>query len=198
MTAQTSNSHFSGGFRDPAIQSSHAFRAAMTAMARPGEIKPIKGATPPEGLSIAAGCLLLTLCDPETSLYLAPDVDHPALRDWITFHTGAPFVPAQDADFAVGGWAALAPFDRFRIGTSEYPDRSATLIVELPSFDAPNAELSGPGIKIRAEIMLPDIEVLQANAALFPLGFDTYFTAASDICALPRSSRIEPLLMKEG
>ncbi|ATF19545.1 phosphonate C-P lyase system protein PhnH [Phaeobacter gallaeciensis] len=197
MSSQTQASHFSGGFTAPPIQSAKAFRAAMTAMARPGEIKDITGTTPPEGLSVAAGCLLLTLCDPDTSLYLASDVDRPAVRDWITFHTGAPFVRPEQADFAIGGWSALTPLDRYRIGTSEYPDRSATLIVELPSFNTPNAELRGPGIKASTEIWLPDIGPFQANSMLFPLGFDTYFTAGSRICALPRSSQITPLAKEE-
>ncbi|ATG38474.1 phosphonate C-P lyase system protein PhnH [Phaeobacter piscinae] len=198
MPSQTQASHFSGGFTAPPIQSAKAFRAAMTAMARPGEIKAITGATPPEGLSVAAGCLLLTLCDPDTGLYLASDVDRPAVRDWITFHTGALFVRPEQADFAIGGWSALAPLDCYRIGTSEYPDRSATLIVELPCFDTPNAELRGPGIKASTEVWLPDAGPFQANSMLFPLGFDTYFTAGSQISALPRSSRITRLSNKGG
>ncbi|UWR40404.1 phosphonate C-P lyase system protein PhnH [Phaeobacter inhibens] len=198
MSSQAQASHFSGGFAAPPIQSAKAFRAAMSAMARPGEIKDINGATPPEGLSVAAGCLVLTLCDPDTGVFLAPDVDRPAVREWITFHTGAPFVLPEQAEFAIGGWSALAPLDRYRIGTSEYPDRSATLIVELPSLDTTNAELRGPGIKTCSEISLPDIGPFQANSMLFPLGFDTYFTAGSQISALPRSSRITPLSNKEG
>ena len=35
----------SGGFDAPALQSSHAFRAVMEAMARPGTVQNITGAT---------------------------------------------------------------------------------------------------------------------------------------------------------
>ncbi|APG48306.1 phosphonate C-P lyase system protein PhnH [Phaeobacter porticola] len=198
MSAQLQSSHFAGGFVTPAIQSAHAFRAAMTAMARPGTLCDISGGTPPEGVSEAAGSLLLTLCDPETGLYLAADVDRPALRDWITFHTGAPIVTAAEADFALGGWAALAPYDAYRIGTAEYPDRSATLIVEVVGFDQANALMRGPGIKETAKAALPDIAPFQANASLFPLGFDTYFTAGTQIAALPRSSQITCLSSEES
>ncbi|MFV1592552.1 phosphonate C-P lyase system protein PhnH [Phaeobacter sp. JH20_36] len=198
MSTQAQASHFSGGFASPAVQSAHAFRAAMTAMARPGQIMDITGAAPPDDLSVAVGSLLLTLCDPDTGLYLAPDVDTLAVREWVTFHTGAPLVAADVADFALGGWAALAPVDAYRIGTAEYPDRSATLIVEMDELARPNAELSGPGIKDTGQIRLPDLGAFQDNSALFPLGFDTYFTVGSQLCALPRSSRIAPLSKKEG
>ena len=53
--------------------------------------------------------MLLTLCDPETPVFLAPSRDTQAVRDWITFHTGAPFAAAEDAHFAVGTWDELPP-----------------------------------------------------------------------------------------
>ncbi|WP_416369573.1 phosphonate C-P lyase system protein PhnH [Tritonibacter mobilis] len=183
---------YTGGFADPAVASAHAFRAAMDVMARPGEIREITGGSAPEGLSQAAASLILTLADPETGLFLAPDVDSAALRGWITFHTGAPIVPATKADFAVGGWDALMPLEQYRIGTSEYPDRSATLIVESPAFEAPNATLRGPGIKEHARMYLPDVTLMQRNAMLYPLGVDVFFTSGSEIAALPRSTRIQP------
>ncbi|NKW77868.1 phosphonate C-P lyase system protein PhnH [Rhodobacteraceae bacterium R_SAG7] len=183
---------YTGGFADPAVASAHAFRAAMDVMARPGEIREITGGSAPEGLSPAAASLILTLADPETGLFLAPDVDSAALRGWITFHTGAPIVPAAKADFAVGGWDALMPLEQYRIGTSEYPDRSATLIVESPAFETPNATLRGPGIKERARMYLPDVALMQRNAMLYPLGVDVFFTSGSEIAALPRSTQIQP------
>ena len=187
---QAEVSQFSGGFVTPAIDAAHAFRAAMNAMARPGQMFDIQGATPPADISPAAGTLTLTLCDPETKVFLASDVDTPGLRAWITFHTGAPIVSPDEADFALGGWQALLPLEQYRIGTPEYPDRSATLIVDQPEFDTPNASLSGPGIKDHIAMGLPDVALLQRNTVLFPLGLDLFFTAGSQIKALPRSSHI--------
>ena len=83
---------FGGGFSDAPLASARAFRAAMSAMARPGRIEAIQGATPPGPLSAAAGALLLTLCDPDTGLFLAGNVDTPEVRGWLRFHTGAPLV----------------------------------------------------------------------------------------------------------
>ncbi|MDE4141142.1 MULTISPECIES: phosphonate C-P lyase system protein PhnH [Rhodobacterales] len=190
MNQMTDNTVYAGGFANPSVASAHGFRAAMNAMARPGAVQGITGAIPPEGISHAAGSLLLTLCDPETSVFLAPDVDSEALRGWLTFHTGAPIVSAEQADFALGGWGALMPLDRFPIGTAEYPDRSTTLIVEVAGFDATNATLSGPGIKDTAQMALPDPVACAGNAMLYPLGVDFFFTSGSQVAALPRSTQI--------
>ncbi|MEM5474724.1 phosphonate C-P lyase system protein PhnH [Pacificibacter sp. AS14] len=178
-----------GGFDDHPVDSSHAFRAVMTAMARPGNIASLTGALPPAPLSVAAGVVLLTLCDPETPIYLAPSFDTPELRDWITFHTGAPFVAAEAAMFAVGTWHDL-PLTAFPIGTAEYPDRSATLVVECESLSNTGAVLRGPGIKDQITLSLPDSDVFQSNAALFPLGLDFIFTCGDRLAALPRTTRV--------
>ncbi len=187
MSAQT---QFSGGFDNAPVQAAHAFRAAMTVMARPGEIRPLTGVVPPNPLSVAAGTLLLTLCDPETKLHLAGAVDTDAVRNWLAFHTGAPLVPAPEADFAVGTRDALAPLDAYRIGTPEYPDRSATLIVECEALEPVGATLSGPGIKDAAHLSVPDIAALQANSKLYPLGCDFFLTCGEQVAAVPRSTQI--------
>lgn len=183
----------SGGFADAAIDAAHAFRAAMTVMARPGEIRQLDQATPPPPLSPAAGTLLLTLCDPETPVHLAGTLDCKAVRDWIAFHAGAPIVAAEEADFAFGRWQDLAPLTRFRIGTPEYPDRSATLVVEMDALSATGARLTGPGIRDTTHLALPDARAIAANQALYPLGCDFFFTARTRVAALPRSTRIEEL-----
>jgi alpha-D-ribose 1-methylphosphonate 5-triphosphate synthase subunit PhnH len=190
MSAQQEHNTYSGGFATPALDAAHGFRAAMQAMARPGSRHEVAGAQPPGGISVAAGVLLLTLCDPETGVYLARDVDSSPLREWIAFHTGAPIVTAELACFALGSWEALMPLPQFRIGTSEYPDRSATLIVERPSLMSANASLTGPGIKEQADMSLPDIAACQGNAMLYPLGVDFFFTCGSELAALPRSTTI--------
>nr|WP_325248695.1 phosphonate C-P lyase system protein PhnH [Amylibacter sp.] len=184
-------SALSGGFDNAAHQSATAFRAIMNVMARPGVIETVTGAVPPKGLSIAAGSLLLTLCDPETNLHLAGDLDTKTIRDWLTFHTGAPIVPAAQADFAIGAWEDLMPLTQYAIGTDQYPDRSATLIVEMPELAQSCVTLTGPGIQTSTALSLPAIEPLQLNAALFPLGCDFFFTAGDQIAALPRTTKLE-------
>ena len=181
----------SGGFAEAAVQSSHAFRAALTVLSQPGEIRQLQGAMPPAPLSVAAGVLLLTLCDDTTPVHLAGAFDCAALRDWITFHCGAPLVSPERAVFALGDWAALQPAGRFAIGQPDYPDRAATLIVEMAALEPKGAALCGPGIAEVAYLSLPDIAAFQANRALFPLGFDCFFTCDDRVAALPRSTHVE-------
>ena len=183
--------HLDGGFTDPARDGARAFRAALQAMARPGRIETLAGVAAPAPASVAAAGLILTLCDTTTPLYLAPSHDSDALRGWITFHTGAPFVGPERAMFALGTWAALAPVDRFSIGTAEYPDRSATLIVEMGALSQTGATLTGPGIKDSAQLSLPELAAFQHNRRRFPLGFDCYFTCGDRLAGLPRSTRVE-------
>lgn len=180
-----------GGFHTPATQSAHAFRAALQVMASPGRIENISGAAAPAPVSEAAAVLLLTLCDHETPLYLAPSHDGPALRDWVAFHIGAPLVEPARAMFALGSWSALAPLGDFPIGTAEYPDRSATLIVELDALSHSGARLTGPGIEHQAHLSLPEVAAFQANRRTFPLGLDFYFAAGRQLAALPRTTRVE-------
>lgn len=179
----------SGGFANAPIDAANAFRSVMTALANPGRICNVSGAQPPKPLSIAAGVFVLTLCDPDTPVYLGKQHDTPALRDWITFHTGAPIVSAGRAMFGIGHWCDL-PVSEFNLGTSEYPDRSSTLIVEVSELENRGATLQGPGIKDVMQLSLPELPAFQANAAHFPLGLDFIFTCQDRFAGLPRTTRV--------
>lgn len=180
-----------GDFADAPRDAARAFRAALDAMARPGKIVTITGGTAPGPVSPAAATLLLTLCDAETPLYLAPGHDSDALRQWIAFHIGAPVVGRGDAMFALGTWDALGPQTDFPIGTPEYPDRSTTLIVEVAALANEGARLTGPGIETEHWLTLPDSSFFARNHALFPLGLDCFFTSGGRLAALPRSTKVE-------
>ncbi len=182
-----------GGLADPPRDAARAFRAALTALARPGTPVTIEGALPPAPLSVAAGTLLLTLADGTTPVHLAPSLDRPAIRDWLTFHCGAPLSGPSEAAFAVGPWAELQPVSRFAIGTPEYPDRSVTLIVEGPWGAESNARLTGPGIATETLAWLPEIAAFAANRRAYPLGFDTYLTDGARLLGLPRSTTVGAL-----
>lgn len=183
----------SGGFADPAHDRARAFRACLEAMARPGRVQTITGAIPPAPLSAAAGAVLLTLADETTPIFLGRGHDTEAVRKWIAFHCAAPIVGAEDATFAVGIWEDLRPVSQFAVGTAEYPDRSASLIVECEDFDRDTVRLSGPGIETSQTALLPETDAFVQNAAMFPLGFDSYFAAGNEIFALPRSTKVEAL-----
>lgn len=182
-----------GGFDAPAVQSARAFRAVMEAMARPGRIEAIEGALPPAPLSQAAGTVILTLTDPTTPIYLAGGFDTPEIRAWIAFHTGAPITSAAKASFALGLWADLTPLSAYPIGEPSYPDRSTTLIVEVPSLANAGPRLTGPGIESSIQLSLPETEAFQANAQNFPLGLDFIFTCGAQLAVLPRTTKVETL-----
>jgi len=184
-----------GGFADPSRAAARAFRVALDCMARPGRVGRLAAAAPPDGLSPAAGTLLLALADADTPVWLAPGIGA-AVEAWLAFHANAPRTTVPEtAVFAVGAWTDLQPLEQWPAGTPTYPDRGATLIVETPALEggAPLV-LSGPGVagETRIAPRLPDAAgaALAANAARYPLGLDVFLTAGEAVVALPRSSRI--------
>lgn len=179
-----------GGFADPAIHASRAFRSLMDAVARPGAIRTVTGAAPPAPLSIAAGVAILTLCDADTPIHLAGGFDTAEVRAWIAFHTSASFVGPSHCMFALGCWQDLSPLSAYPLGTSEHPDRSATLIVEMDRLSANGQVLRGPGIRGTAQLSLPDAQAIQSNHAHFPRGLDFFFTCTDRLAALPRSTEV--------
>jgi len=186
-----------GGFADPAREASRAFRAILDAMARPGTVSRVDGAAPPVPFDAAMGAAALTLCDPDAPVWLAPGWGSTALAGWLGFHCGAPVVEsANQAMFAFGPVEALAPADRFAIGTPENPHLSATLICGVSAFEGPGLRLSGPGVD--GETVLPmsrnDCAAVSALLApqrgLFPLGRDLILCCGDRLAAIPRSSRV--------
>lgn len=181
----------SGGFENAPVEASRAFRAVLNAMARPGVIETITGANAPAPMSSAMATVILTLCDPETPIFLASSHDSKDIRNWIAFHIGAPIVAADKAAFAFGAWDSLLPLSKYAIGNSEYPDQSATLIADVPSLEHNGATLRGPGINKTAQLNLPETAAFQMNALLFPLGLDFIFCAGNQMAALPRTTKVE-------
>lgn len=183
---------------DPAYASQAAFRALMECMARPGEIRTLKPVNAPAPFAPATAALIKSLADYETPLWLDPAfAAAPKAAEWIRFHTGAPVVSdANQAAFALIADARTLPdFAQFAQGTSEYPDRSTTVIVQIDVFSGDGVTLKGPGIKAThcfAATPLPaDFAArLRDNRALFPRGIDLVFAAGHDIAALPRSVMI--------
>jgi alpha-D-ribose 1-methylphosphonate 5-triphosphate synthase subunit PhnH len=185
--------NMSNGVDDPALQSAAGFRILMQAMARPGTIHTLTGAKPPAPLGIAAGTVMLLLADPTTPLYLAGPADCTPVRDWLRFYAGCPLGNRDTAALAFGRWSDLKALDRYPAGLPDYPDRSATLVVELDLLEARGPRLTGPGIRDHARLSLPDIAPFQANRALFPRGLDFIFTCEDRLACLPRSTFVEAL-----
>ena len=192
-------SDIAAGLADPAHDSQRLFRAVLNAFSHPGRIVTLPDPPAAAGpLSRVATAFLLTLVDRDTPVWLTPAFDTTQVCEFLRFHAGAPIVkqPA-DALFAVLAPDQMLPLDSFAIGTDPYPDRTATLVIELPSLcGGPERWWRGPGIEARQAVSisgLPDSFWTQwaANRALFPCGVDLVFAAGSDLIALPRSIAVE-------
>src|SRR5688572_1234563 len=84
----------------------------------------------------------------------------------------------------------------YSLGTSEYPDRSTTVIIQVDSLVSGRSfELHGPGIDgvatLQASIKPFDLfERLRVNEALFPRGIDVVLVADDAVVAIPRTTRV--------
>ena len=177
-------------FSEKSINSSIAFRSLVNATSYPGRTFQINKLNKPSVLSNAAATILITLCDNESNVYLSKDYSTDEVKDWLIFNTGAIVSDKQSADFAVGDWESLLPLDEFKTGVPEYPERSATLIIEESNYNKIQCNINGPGIKDKLQIDLPNPELFIKNSHLYPLGLDFYFTNDLKILSIPRSTKI--------
>jgi alpha-D-ribose 1-methylphosphonate 5-triphosphate synthase subunit PhnH len=184
-------------FGEPALASQRVFRGALEALSRPGRIVQVASdAQPPAGLQTAAAALALALLDQDTRLWLAGTGTAEAAA-FLRFHTGCTIAgDPGEADFALLPAALLPPLESFACGSEEYPDRSATLIVQAASLHGDEGwQLSGPGIRDTARLRVGGLGAGFAaqwarNGRRFPCGVDLFFTCGEQLCALPRTTRI--------
>jgi alpha-D-ribose 1-methylphosphonate 5-triphosphate synthase subunit PhnH len=182
-------------FTNPVFDSQRSFREVLQAMARPAAPRVLPVLPPsPAPITPAAMAILLTLCDATTSVWLQQP-DEEAVRH-LRFHAGLKLAEQpSDADFAlITDPASMPALDVFARGDLRYPDRSASLIVQVAGFRAEgSARFTGPGIRAAETLAvdgLPD-EFWQQRAALapqLPLGIDVYFVAAQQVVGLPRTT----------
>jgi alpha-D-ribose 1-methylphosphonate 5-triphosphate synthase subunit PhnH len=189
----------SAGFSDKVLSAQSTFRSVMEAMARPGSLHRVTtgiGAVP--GLMPATAAVALTLFDHDTPVWLDPQLAASGVAEWLKFHTGASVTTeSADASFAlVTAGASLPALENFALGSSEYPDRSTTVILQVESLGEGRAcELRGPGIDgvttLNATIAPDDLfERLAVNAKLFPRGIDVVLVHDDTIVAIPRTTRL--------
>jgi alpha-D-ribose 1-methylphosphonate 5-triphosphate synthase subunit PhnH len=188
------------GFVDPVADAQACFRALLTAFAHPGRIVALPvtlAAPPPAPLDRASAAALLTLLDLETPVWLAPTAT--GATDYLRFHCGCPLVedPARGQFGFVPAGAAIPPLDEFDLGTDEYPDRAATLLLAVPALhDEGGVRLTGPGIAEAAHLSVGGLPggfwTERADlGGLFPRGLDLLFTSGDRVVAVPRSTRVE-------
>ena len=189
------------GFSDVAVQSAHAFRAIMQAMARPGRVLELgAGLGAPEPLLASAAAVALTLCDFQTPVWLAPDLRNDKVMHYLRFHAGCPLAAEPDtAQFLFAKAGRFLPDPGLLMqGTHAYPDRSATLVIQVPGFVPGAVTLRGPGIRGSEPFGVAGLDAsfwtaMAENHAGFPVGVDVIFAAPGLVAALPRSTEIHML-----
>lgn len=188
------------GFADKVLSAQSTFRSVMDAMARPGTVQrivPMAGT--PATMMRGTAAIALTLFDHDTPLWLDARMSESSeVLKWLKFHTGAPVV--QDSSIAsfalISDGGTLPSLEHFALGTTEYPDRSTTVIIQVDSLDSGRSfELQGPGIDgvatLQALIKPFDLfERLRCNETLFPRGIDVVLVADDSVVAIPRTTRI--------
>ena len=187
------------GFADPVHDGQGIFRRLLDAFAYPGRtVELAADLEGPAPLAPATTAVLLALLDHDTPLFLSGSLDRPGVCDFVRFHAGTPLVAhAEGAAFAAVQSSELLPLDRFEPGTDTYPDRSATVVVQVEALTGgvPTA-WRGPGIADANEASIVGLPAglwtaWRANNALFPCGVDLVFTCGRAAIALPRSVRVE-------
>jgi alpha-D-ribose 1-methylphosphonate 5-triphosphate synthase subunit PhnH len=200
MTSPAADDALQPGLPDPVFDAQRVFRAVLDAMAHPGTILPVTldlAAPPP--LDLATAAVALALADYETPLWLDGAAATAAVKRYLGFHCGCPLnARSEEAGFAIiAAPAAMPPLAVFAGGSDEYPDRSTTLIIQVPALRGGAAwSLRGPGIAdaVRfapAGLPGPFGAWLRDNHRRFPRGVDMIFTCGAALAALPRSSRLE-------
>lgn len=187
-------------FTNQTFQSQSAFHVIMKAMAEPGRIftapEPIDA---PKPLGPVAAMVALTLCDYDTDIWLDTQLAaSDAVRHFLKFQTGAPITSQPgNAKFAfVSDPNEIDKFDRFALGSDEYPDQSTTLVISVDTMTNTRGKtLAGPGIEKTRPFSTTPLpanfwSMVKANHTHYPRGVDLIFCSTTSIACLPRSTRI--------
>ncbi|UVK49675.1 phosphonate C-P lyase system protein PhnH (plasmid) [Mesorhizobium sp. AR02] len=188
------------GFADPVFDAQVVFRAALLATAYPGRVVPLdRTLTAPRPFSSATAALCLSLMDFETPAWLDNRQDCGELTAWLRFHCSLPLTEtAGEARFAIVSDPANLPrLYELHPGDVEYPDRSTTLIIQVPSFtDGPTTTWTGPGVNGSITVGIAGLPFWfwadwDLNSELYPRGIDVIFTAGNAVIGLPRTIKVE-------
>ena len=185
-------------FQHPVADAQYSFRRILKALIEPGTVVTLP-AMPGFGLlGSASACVLLTLIDRDTPLWISPQLDDEILRQNLRFHTGARLTDDPRAvSFALADRSLdSATLLAFPCGDEMSPELATSVIVQVESLDGGQPlRLSGPGIAQSCLIspLLPRAvsDYLLNRPHRFPLGLDFMLTCGEQLLALPRTSRVE-------
>lgn len=185
---------------DPVRETQLTFRVLLNAMARPGTVTQLPVAAEDAPVNPWLAAALLTLVDHEVGLAMAPFSGADAVELYVRQRTAVRPTTVEQADFVVASWDTLDAdvLTRLRVGTLDYPNDSATLLILTPPLGAGlglRLALAGPGAPAGFEVQAPGLTpaLLDARdaAAEYPCGLDLLLIDPSgQVLALPRSTSI--------
>lgn len=193
----------SQGFQNEPLEASSSFRTLLDAMARPATIHSLPVEIESfDSLNKGTMLSILTLTDHESPVWLDEKTNTDGVQNFIRFHCSAPLV--QEKSKAMFAVFAEMPNENeladFSIGTSDYPDASVTLIIQVKSLsNEASVTLTGPGIKSKIQLKADGLDGsfwawVKHNNARFPLGIDVILTTDTTVAALPRSVQVMELV----
>lgn len=131
------------GFHDASAGSQAVFRSALSALSHPGRVieLPRVSGLPLHGHA-AAAVLLQALVDSDCTVWLSPSLAATDAAAWLRFHTGCSWAasPAAARFLWVAEADDLPELAGLNAGTDEYPDQSATCVVEVSALGDQGAD----------------------------------------------------------
>jgi alpha-D-ribose 1-methylphosphonate 5-triphosphate synthase subunit PhnH len=184
---------------DPVHDTQAIFRITLDALARPGSVKqlPIAARGAPGNAWVAG--VLIALLDGEISLAVQGVQDAEAVTRFVVQRTTARVVTVEEADFVLADAATIDPefLSRLKMGSLEFPDDSATLILQVSSLLQGRAlTVVGPGIPEEMTIQVGAdsagwVGARRGLERLYPRGIDILLVDDDGrLAALPRSTHI--------
>ncbi|MDE1992391.1 MAG: phosphonate C-P lyase system protein PhnH [Rhizobiaceae bacterium] len=196
-TTASANAALKPGFTDPVVEAQATFRAAMLATAYAGRIvSTCIRVDDPAPFGSATAALCLALMDFETPVWLQSHSEEASA--WLRFHCGLPVITETvAATFAiVTDPASMPSLSAFHQGDIEYPERSTTIIMQVPSLTGgPSMTWSGPGIKGSSVVAIAGLpswfwSLWDLNRELYPRGLDIVFSCGNELISLPRTIQV--------
>ena len=183
-----------------AARDQHVFRTLLSCFARPGTIGRIPhdqsmGSLSGQSVASSVGRCLL---DHEVSFAIL-GLDH-SFAEHLLRVTAARSTDLSEAEYVFTSPDQMIPaLNDANVGTDEYPDQSATLIVLCDGFGADGSALtlSGPGIQGERSLSVQGVDpeafdVLSDINADYPLGIDLILTSHDgSVACMPRTTSAE-------
>jgi alpha-D-ribose 1-methylphosphonate 5-triphosphate synthase subunit PhnH len=187
---------------DEVLDAQRGFRAMLGALARPGTVLRMPAAPQvAPGVDPRLAQIAHVLLDREVTF---ATVDAAPLAQYLSTATGSRWVDAETADYVFAcGASPLGALARLQVGTPEFPEAGATVVLSVEVLCAAPAGargmgvvLSGPGIESETGVGIDglhreNLETFARRNADYPLGIDMFLVSAlGDVLGLPRTVRL--------